>query len=141
MVNVKNLIQGGIWAILIKKLTNNHSRFPTSLPISLSLEDEKTPIYPCSCSLLQLTCARTQCWSKGREWRSQEQTSRKEFPPWQKSTGMWGSSLTTLATPLLLSSEAWGHDAGATGKTHQPTALKSEAADLIPKPYASIGIA
>lgn len=90
------------------------------------------PVLSCS-SHVQGPSAR----SKGREWRSQEQTSRKEFPPWQKSTGMWGSSLTTLATPLLLSSEAWGHDAGATGKTHQPTALKSEAADLIPKPYAS----
>ena len=37
MVNVKNLIQGAIWPILIEKLTKNHSRFPTSLPISLSL--------------------------------------------------------------------------------------------------------
>lgn len=42
-----------------------------------------------------------------------------------------------VSPPLLLSSEAWGHDDGAAGKTHQPSALKSEASDLIPKPYAS----
>ena len=66
----------------------------------------------------------------GCEWRSQGQTSRKEFPPRQEPTGMWGSSLTTLATSLLLSFQAWGHDAGAAEKTHQPSTLKSEAADL-----------
>lgn len=45
--------------------------------------------------------------------------------------------LTTLAAPLLLSSEAWRHDACAAGEKHQLSALKFEAVDLIPKPCAS----
>ena len=42
-----------------------------------------------------------------------------------------------MATLLFLSSEAWGHDVCAAGKKHQLSALKFEAADLIPKPCAS----
>lgn len=37
--------------------------------------------------------------------------------------------LTTLAAPLLLSSEAWRHDACAAGEKHQLSALKFEAVD------------